>query len=260
MLLTKLATYNKNFWLVVIPAHTLGVAALFCMPEYFVSFLVMWFVIGIIGNGVASHRYLIHEQFETYTVIHWMMCLLATLGAILPITAFSIFHKEHHAVADSENDHASPSTNSMWYVMYRQMFRVENDLDKLLKKTWVKRLIIKQQKDPAINFFNKNHFLIIHSFSIILLLIDPVLCLVYWLAVATEYLRMGSISWFCHNNGGYRNYDLRDNSCNNLIIGWLGMGIGWHNNHHADPKRLILTDRWWEIDVEGYIGYLLRKR
>jgi fatty-acid desaturase len=40
-------------------------------------------------------------------------------------------------------------------------------------------------------------------------------------------------------------------------LGWLGMGFGWHNNHHAHPGKLILTERWWEIDIEGYVGWVL---
>jgi fatty-acid desaturase len=37
------------------------------------------------------------------------------------------------------------------------------------------------------------------------------------------------------------------------------MGFGWHNNHHHNPAKNIVQDRWWEIDIEGYIGYLLSK-
>jgi fatty-acid desaturase len=39
----------------------------------------------------------------------------------------------------------------------------------------------------------------------------------------------------------------------------LLLGFGWHNNHHADPKKLILTENWWEIDLEGYMGKILSK-
>jgi stearoyl-CoA desaturase (delta-9 desaturase) len=262
MLLNKLLTYGKNFWLVVLPAHILGVAALFCMPEYFLSFFVLWFLVGVVGNGVAAHRYFAHYQFETYTVVHWMLGLLATLGAMIPVTVWTIMHREHHNVADSKEDNASPLTNSMWYVMYEQRFKVGIDIEEKLQQTWVKRLIIKMEKDPVIRFLNKYHYAVIHVFSIILLLINPVWCLMYWLAVAIEFFRMGCVDWYCHrgDDSGYRSYDFRDNSSNNLLVGWLGMGIGWHNTHHANPARLILTDHWWEIDVEGYVGYLLRKR
>lgn len=262
MLLNKLVTYGKNFWVVILPAHILGVAALYYVPQHFVSLLVLWFLIGVVGNGVAAHRYFAHNQFETYSVVRWVFGLLATLGAIGPLSYWMIQHRDHHVVADSDRDTASPARNSMWYVIYEQMFRSGTDADLYLKKTWVKRIVVKIKNDPVLSFFNNNHFVIIHSLSLILLLINPVWCLMYWLAISIEFLRIGCINWYCHRgtDSGYRNHESNDNSSNNYIIGWLGMGFGWHNNHHANPKRLILTDKWWEIDIEGYIGYLLRKR
>ena len=38
---------------------------------------------------------------------------------------------------------------------------------------------------------------------------------------------------------GYRNYETDDSSRNNVIIGIVSNGEGWHNNHHADPRSAI---------------------
>jgi fatty-acid desaturase len=92
----------------------------------------------------------------------------------------------------------------------------------------------------------------------VLVLIDPVLLTMYAAAYAIDFARLGLVNWFCHR-GGYRNFDTKDQSTNNLVLGWLGMGFGWHNNHHANPGKLILTEKWWELDVEGYIGWMLGK-
>jgi stearoyl-CoA desaturase (delta-9 desaturase) len=80
----------------------------------------------------------------------------------------------------------------------------------------------------------------------------------YFVAYAIEMFRIGAVNAACHQ-WGYRNYNTPDLSRNNIFVGILGMGFGWHNNHHANPGRLILTERWWEIDVEGYIGWGLSK-
>lgn len=81
----------------------------------------------------------------------------------------------------------------------------------------------------------------------------------YCLAYCIDFLRLGAVNYWCHRSG-YRNHETEDATTNNLILGWLGMGFGWHNNHHAQPGKLILTERWWEIDIEGYIGWLLTKK
>jgi len=38
------------------------------------------------------------------------------------------------------------------------------------------------------------------------------------------------------------------------------LGFGWHNNHHHNPRELINSHRWWEVDVEGQIAKLISKR
>ena len=47
---------------------------------------------------------------------------------------------------------------------------------------------------------------------------------------------------------GYRNYETDEDSRNNLVVGLISNGEGWHNNHHADPRSARHGHRWWEID------------
>jgi stearoyl-CoA desaturase (delta-9 desaturase) len=48
---------------------------------------------------------------------------------------------------------------------------------------------------------------------------------------------------------GYRNYETDEDSRNNLVVGLISNGEGWHNNHHADPRAAAHGHRWWELDV-----------
>ena len=47
---------------------------------------------------------------------------------------------------------------------------------------------------------------------------------------------------------GSQRYDTGDSSRNNLFVGYVSNGEGWHNNHHADPRSARHGHRWWEID------------
>jgi stearoyl-CoA desaturase (delta-9 desaturase) len=47
---------------------------------------------------------------------------------------------------------------------------------------------------------------------------------------------------------GYRNYETDEDSRNNIVVGLISNGEGWHNNHHADPRSACHGHRWWEID------------
>jgi stearoyl-CoA desaturase (delta-9 desaturase) len=35
------------------------------------------------------------------------------------------------------------------------------------------------------------------------------------------------------------------------VFGALGLGEGWHNNHHAFPTSARFGLRWWQVDL-GY--------
>jgi hypothetical protein len=48
---------------------------------------------------------------------------------------------------------------------------------------------------------------------------------------------------------GYRNFATKDQSKNNLLIGLISNGEGYHNNHHAQPRSASHGMRWWEFDV-----------
>jgi fatty-acid desaturase len=112
--------------------------------------------------------------------------------------------------------------------------------------------------------FFSNHFTkIVYIYALILLMIDP-----FWLVnlfiipSAIEHFRTNAISSLSHLNipGSYRNFETKDNSNNHILIGFLSFGFGWHNNHHNNPRQLINSHRWWEVDIEGIIGKLLSKK
>jgi stearoyl-CoA desaturase (delta-9 desaturase) len=61
-----------------------------------------------------------------------------------------------------------------------------------------------------------------------------------------------SVNSICHTFGR-RDFDTRDQSRNQWIVGLLAMGEGWHNNHHAFPRSAFHGLRWWQIDVSAYL-------
>lgn len=246
---------GPNFWKLWLPMHVAAIASLWWVSDYLSALIAFWFLFGVVGNGVAAHRYFAHGQFDVSTPIKWVLGVLTSLGGVGPANYWIIQHKVHHLHSDTEYDPHLPS-RGFWYTMYGWTFPQGANEQFYLQHRFAKRLAIEHARDPFIQFFSKYHYYIIYGFCALLAIIDPILVLVYALAYALDFIRLGLVNWFCHR-GGYRNFETKDNSTNNLLLGWLGMGFGWHNNHHANPGRLILTKRWWEIDVEGYIGWLL---
>src|SRR5204863_365099 len=56
-----------------------------------------------------------------------------------------------------------------------------------------------------------------------------------------------SVNSVCHLWGS-RPFAVGDESRNNAVVAILGLGEGWHNNHHAFPTSAKHGLRWWEID------------
>jgi fatty-acid desaturase len=244
--------FRNDFWLVFLPFHILGLIGLFYFNYWF---FIFWFLIGVIGNGVAGHRYFAHGQFETYPPIRWMLGFLTSLGGFGPATDWRIQHKMHHLHSDKHNDPHSPYYSSRFHVFYGWYIFQDRGY---MSERFARKLAVSQMRDSFYRFFDKNHYHIIFAFCVILALINFHLLLMYALAVSVDFFRLGAVNYWCHRSG-YRSYETADHSTNNVWIGWLGMGFGWHNTHHAHPGKLILTERWWEIDIEGYIGWLLSK-
>ena len=254
--MTKLKDFNRALWLILLPAHVLGFIALFYLTEYWLTLFVFWFVIGVIGNGVAAHRYFSHNQFQTYTPIRYILAYLTTLGGVGSPTEWSIFHTIHHAKADKKGDLHSPKNSNIFYVFYGWIITLNHS--SYLSERYARRIAVTQRRNSFLRFFHYNRIIIMYLTVFILFLINPVYVLLYSLALCLDFFRIGCVNYFCHTSG-YKNHELKDDSRNNLILGWLGMGFGWHNNHHAHVGKLILHERWWEIDVEGYVGWLLSK-
>ena len=57
---------------------------------------------------------------------------------------------------------------------------------------------------------------------------------------------------------GRRPFKSRDHSRNNFLFGVVGLGEGWHNNHHAFPASARHGLRWWELDVSYLVIEALR--
>jgi stearoyl-CoA desaturase (delta-9 desaturase) len=58
---------------------------------------------------------------------------------------------------------------------------------------------------------------------------------------------------------GYRTHETDDFSRNNLLVGYLAAGEGWHNNHHARQRNARHGHQWWEVDVTYLVIRLLAR-
>jgi stearoyl-CoA desaturase (delta-9 desaturase) len=117
-------------------------------------------------------------------------------------------------------------------------------------------------KDPLNLFYHKWHFLINSIYAVILAAIDPHLLLSLWLvpAALAWFMTGWGVAVWSHQRGSIR-YQLPnpDHSRNNHIVGILGFGEGYQNNHHHTPYKPKHSQGPWEFDPLGRILELISK-
>jgi stearoyl-CoA desaturase (delta-9 desaturase) len=100
-------------------------------------------------------------------------------------------------------------------------------------------------------------------YSLVLFLIGGFWLMIFfhWAPAAITALMSNVVNYVGHKPswlGGYRTYNLNDQSTNNWLWAIPSWGEAWHNNHHRYPKRFSFGDKWWEIDISALIIKLIR--
>lgn len=244
---------NQHAKLVIIPFHLLAIVGLFWFTEYWAWAVLFWLLFGVIGNGVVGHRYFAHRNFKVADWLHPVLAYTTVMGAFAPPTYWVIQHAHHHRTSDSDQDIHTPN-RGLGQAWYGWLFDQQYVEFMLSNKMAVAKAVIKSR----VQWFEQHYYKILFGSIAVLAAISWPVALMYFVAYAFEMFRIGAVNAACHR-WGYRNHATADLSRNNIMVGLFGMGFGWHNNHHANPGKLILTERWWEIDVEGYIGWLLSR-
>ena len=246
------------------------VALLACLPWFFswtgvVLAVLGNYVFGGLGMNVGYHRLLTHRSFSCP---RWMERSLAILGACcmeeLP-TVWAAWHRLHHHAADKETDPHSPLRSFLWGHVGWLMIKSDNANAGQLKARYAPDLV----SDPFYGWLERSDNWIkvaLLSWGVYFAAgFAAVACsggttpdavqfgssLVVWGALVRTVL-VWHITWSVNSVThlwGYRNYETPDNSRNNVLIGLLAGGEGWHNNHHAAPASARHGHHWWEFDL-----------
>jgi fatty-acid desaturase len=254
------------------------VALMACLPWSFSWTGVILAVFGCIvfggvGMNVGYHRLLTHRSFSCP---RWTERSLAILGACCmeeSPTVWAAWHRQHHHTADKERDPHSPLTSFLWGHIGWLVIKSDNADAGGLKKRYAPDLM----SDPFYEWLEASDNWIkvallswaaffAAGFAAVTLCDGTIRdaiqfgsSLVVW-GAAVRTVLVWHITWSVNSVThlwGYRNYDTPDNSRNNILIGLLAGGEGWHNNHHAAPASARHGHKWWEFDLAWLMIRLL---
>lgn len=208
--------------------------------------LVLWWIGASWGIGIGYHRLLTHRGFTTSK---WMTRFLATCGTLAlqsgPI-AWVTTHRQHHAFTDTDRDPHSPR-NGFWWAHMGWIFKGTAQIQ---SEATMQRYSPDLMKDPYLRFIDKYYY-----FSTIILAVGLFAfggwSILFW-AVALRIVVSWHFTWLVNSAThvwGYRRFETRDDSRNNVLVAAVTFGEGWHNNHHAYPRSAKHGLTWKEFDI-----------
>jgi stearoyl-CoA desaturase (delta-9 desaturase) len=224
------------------------------------------YVLVMLGITVGFHRLFTHRAFEATKPVQFVLGVLGSMAFQGSLLEWVGRHRLHHQYSDTDVDPHSPHAprrsgfwgrfRAFWHAHVGWALRPEDpnlgryapDLQKSRMIRWVSALF---------PLWAALGLLVPAGIGYVLGGGTGALTGFLWGGLVRVFLghhMTWSVNSVCHVWGS-RPYASGDESRNNPVVGVLGLGEGWHNNHHAFPTSARLGLRWWQVDL-GY--YLIR--
>jgi len=233
------------------------VAALAFYEISYIALLLIitgYFLYGCLGIVVTYHRLLTHQSYTTYPILVKIFSVLGCLGGTGSPLAWVAIHFNHHLKSDKPEDPHSPLHKGWKIFLLDYVDEVATDTK------WRMRKLV---TDKFQQFLHRYYFAILAAYSIVLFTVGGfwIMVFLHWTPALVTGLMSNVVNYVGHKPnwlGGYRSYNLTDQSSNNWLWAIPSWGEAWHNNHHRFPKDYTFSKKWWEFDISGLIIKLIK--
>ena len=224
-----------------------------------VAVAVALYVIRMFAITGFYHRYFSHRTFRTSRAFQFVMAVVGNSAGQRGPLWWAAHHRHHHKHSDDEHDAHSPHTHGlMWSHML--WFTTRSNYPTNL------RAVPDLAKYPELRFLDRFDVLVPVLLAVSLLLLGMLLeyvapslgtngpqMLIWGFFISTVVLFHGTscINSLAHLMGG-RRFKTGDESRNSLLLAFITLGEGWHNNHHHYPASTRQGFYWWEVDITYY--------
>lgn len=253
-------TVRRAFKVFVLFAHQwfwIGV----CFVEPSAGLVIAGIVLGfmmVLGVELGHHRYFAHRAFKTGRLFQFILAVWATAAFQRDIFWWASMHRRHHRYSDTPEDPHTPHFRGKWGFVYAYLYWGVARKNAHAKLEYVPDLM----KFPELRILVNVHYLVNLGWGLGAFAVAHWLPSVSgwqtlaWLYVVPHFICQHIISaeaTFAHGMpqlpACYRNFNTGDKSLNNLLLGLLSLGGGFHNNHHEFPASARIGLKWYEVDI-----------
>jgi stearoyl-CoA desaturase (delta-9 desaturase) len=216
--------------------------------------LTGYFVYGCLGIVVTYHRRLTHNSYKTFPWLTKMLSVVGCLAGTGSPLAWVAIHINHHLKSDKLEDPHSPLHKGV------KIFTLDYVNEVSADTKWRMRELV---TDKFQQFLHRYYFAILVAYSGTLFIIGGFWLMIFahWMPAVITGLMSNIINYVGHMPtwfGGYRTYNLTDQSSNNWLWSIPSWGESWHNNHHRFPKNAYFGKKWWEVDISGLVIKIIK--
>jgi stearoyl-CoA desaturase (delta-9 desaturase) len=207
--------------------------------------VVVYGVLETFGGNIGLHRYFGHRSFKTSPRWEATLRFLSHYIGVGSVIGWVGQHRSHHKHSDTENDVHCFRHLGLTHVLFG-IWRVKVD----------RSMIRAELKDPALMWYHRNYWRLHGSIILFWLLVDWLfgthLLFAAYAMPALMCLISGYVLAIVSHSHGYQSYQI-DRSTNSWIANLYTLGEGWHNNHHANPRRLRQGEKSNEWDLPAWV-------
>jgi stearoyl-CoA desaturase (delta-9 desaturase) len=165
-------------------------------------------------------------------------------------------HRIHHQFSDHDGDPHTPVDGKWWAHMGWILMGKSLHQDTETLSRYVPDLA----KSKFHIWITKYHYVPVIVLGLTLLAVGGLPLMLWGMFVRTV---VGLHTTWLVNSAthtwGSRRFVTRDRSTNNWWVALLTFGEGWHNNHHAHPVSARHGLKWYEVDLNWYGIWALKK-
>ena len=235
------------------------------------SGFALFYVLNILSMSLGYHRYFTHKAFETSTPMRYVLAALAQFGVYGSLKRWCMDHRRHHSLSDKPGDIHSPYVDDYGKAISGRAGLKHAHLgwaygEAMTNPDLYGKGIV---GDPVIEWAHRTRWFWF-AFSAVIapaawgyLLGGPgavlgTIMVAGFLRLALALHAIAGVNSFGHRYG-YQNFKDLDEARNNLFLGYITLGEGWHNNHHAHARAACNKVRWWEVDMTMWVIVALEK-
>jgi stearoyl-CoA desaturase (delta-9 desaturase) len=228
------------------------------------AMLVGMYLLTGLGVTAGFHRLFTHRSFETFRPIKALLAILGSMAVQGPLLKWVATHRRHHQHSDGHEDPHSPHAfgrglpamlKGLAHAHLGWLFKAESP--------HLYRYVGDLKADRLLRTISRLFPLWVLIGLLIPAGVAGALTGSWWDALLgfiwgglARVCLLHHVTWsinsVCHLWGG-RPFRSEDQSRNNLLFGVLGLGEGWHNNHHAFPTSARHGLSWWQFDVTYWV-------